>query len=89
MGGAAEIVNPVVTVLGYEYPDLHIKAENELSKEILLDEELFDSTVYEGVTIGCENIASSLKAEMTKSLEELERAGISEDEVFNVLKEFL
>jgi hypothetical protein len=89
MGGAAEIVNPVVTVLGYEYPDLHIKAENELSKEILLDEELFDSTVYEGVTIGCENIASSLKAEMTKSLEELERAGISEDEAFNVLKEFL
>lgn len=86
MGGLAEIVNPVVSVLQREYPDLRIKAENEMAEGVLMDEELFDSTVYEGVTINKDNIIPALTPEIKA---DLEKHDISEEEAFAVLREFL
>lgn len=84
--GLAEIVNPVISVLSHEYPHLHIKSENELHKDIALDEELFDSSIYEGVTLFKDNIEESLLPEIK---EKLVKINVTEEEAFAVLKEFL
>jgi hypothetical protein len=85
--GRAEVVNPVISVLKNEYPYLHIKSENESTdKEVLLDEEMFDSTVYAGVTITKDNIEEALQPEIE---DKLLKHNISLEEAAAVLKEFL
>lgn len=85
--GLAEVVNPVISVLKNEYPHLHFKSENESAdKEVLLDEEMFDNTVYSGVSIVKDNIQESLLPEIQ---DKLAKYSISEEEAFEVLKEFL
>lgn len=84
-GGIADIVNPVVAVLIHEYPHIHIKAENEVHKDVLLDEELFDGSVYEGVSITPGNLEEALFPEIKDALT---KEQISEDEVRELLKEF-
>lgn len=86
MGGLADVVNPVVTVLSREYPHLHIKSENEMAQEVLLDDELFDSTVYEGVTLTPGNLADTAMPEVK---DRFDKHNIPEDEALAVLKEFM
>lgn len=83
--GVADVVNPVISVLKNEYPHLHFKSENQLAGGVEVDEELFDSTVYEGVSLIKDNIGQSLMPEIEAKLEKL---GISREEALAVLKEF-
>jgi len=85
-GGKADIVNPVISVLSHDYPHIRFKADNALNKEIEVDDELFDSKVYEGITISRQNIEGSLLSEID---DKLKKHNISEAEALEVLREFL
>jgi hypothetical protein len=85
-GGASEVVDPVIKILSADYPNFGFKADNEVGKDILMDEELFDSEKYEGVSLTKDNLPDSLRPEIKDQLAEL---GISWDEAARVLEEFL
>jgi len=84
-GGSSEVVNPVMAVLAKDYPYLGFKSDNEVDKGILVDDTMFDSNVYVGVSLTKENLNDSLLPEIS---DELEAAGISVDEAWAVLEEF-
>lgn len=86
MGGSGAVVNPVLDVLVREYPMIGFKAENENSKDMLLEDEIVDYNAYEGVTLNKANLPSSLLPEIDDQLKKL---GIPQDEAMEVLKEFL
>lgn len=85
-GGSSEVVDPVVKILSADYPNIGFKADNETTKDILMDEELFDSETYEGVSLTKDNLQDSLFPDIKDRLFEL---NISADEAASVLKEFL
>lgn len=84
--GSADVVNPIVGVLSREYPHLGIKADNTVSKGVLVDEALFDSSLYEGISLTRDNLKTSLLPEVE---EEFKALGISNKEAFALLEEFL
>lgn len=86
MGGAADVVNPVVSVLSHEYHYLNIKAENEVHKDVELDDKLFDKTIYEGITLTPLNTKEQLYSEVKNILVE---SDISQEEFYAVLGEFI
>lgn len=86
MGGTADIVNPVISVLSHDYPHLNLKAENKVNDAVVLDAKLFDNKIYEGVTLTKENIKVELQPEVK---EKLELENITQAEFDAVLEEFL
>lgn len=84
-GGEATIVNPVVSILNNDYPNYHIKADNELHKDVEVSEDLFDNDVYQGVTINKDNITPTLEPEVK---EEVEKHGFTMAEFNALLEEF-
>lgn len=84
-GGEATIVNPVVNILSQDYPNFHIKADNELHKDVEVNEELFDNKVYEGISLTKENLNPALAPKVE---EELAKNGFTLDEFNTLLEEF-
>jgi hypothetical protein len=84
-GGRAEVVNPIIGVMGKDYPMIGFKAENEVEKGVSVDETLFDPTAYQGVSLTKDNLNGSLLPEVEARFAEL---GIDLEEAFEVLEEF-
>lgn len=85
-GGKGHVVNPVMGVLAREYPLFGFKADNELSNDVVVDDNTFDSTLYQGVSLTPENLKASLFPEVESIFAEL---GIDKAEAFDVLEDFL
>lgn len=88
MGGAAAIVNPVISMMGKEYPYFTIKAQNEKKEDELLDDALFTTTVYNGVSLTKSSLPNSL-LESDQVKEQLAKSGINSEMAKTVLEEFL
>lgn len=85
-GGLGHVINPIVNTLTSEYPLLGFSAENINKEDQLVDEDMYDNKVYEGVSINKENIHKTLFPEVEDVFVAL---NVSEKEVKSVLKEFL
>lgn len=84
-GGISDIVNPVINVLTTEYPNIGFTADNEKSDDILLDEKMFVSDQYVGVTLTKDNLFSALYTEIK---DDCEVKGYDESSMEELLKEF-
>lgn len=87
MGGSAMVVNPVINMLGKEYPYYTIKAKNEKNEDELIDETLFDTKVYKGTSLTKESLPRSLFADQSFK-DNLAKHNISKAEAAAVLEEF-
>lgn len=85
-GGSGPIVNPIINMIGKEYPQYGFKADNEASSDAKITDELFVTGVYEGSTLTKDNLTGSLLPEMK---ERIKLSGLEESYVLEVLGEFL
>ena len=88
MGGSAMIANPVISMISKEYPYFHFKAENEKKDDELLDDALFTTTVYNGVSFTKSSLPDSL-LDSSFVKENLGKHEISQEMARTVLEEFL
>lgn len=85
LGGLGDVVNPVLSIFEREYPHLGFSAKNAKSEELLVAEDLFNDTTYEGTTLTKDNLDQSLWPEVEVDFEKL---GISKEEALQVLETF-
>ena len=88
MGGSALVVNPVINMLSKEYPQFTIKAQNEKKEDEILDEALFSTTVYNGVSLTRSSLPDSL-LNSADVVDNLLKHGITIEVAGSILEEFL
>lgn len=86
MGGAADIVKPVIRIFEKEFPYFGFKAENAKAKEQHVQDDLFNNQTYDYPQLTKKNLASALLPECQGVFE---KEGISDEEALKVLEEFL
>ena len=86
VGGPIAIVDPVLRVLQSEYPQFGFKEDSKLSKDILIDEALYEASQVMDVTLTAENLYDSLLDEVESEFGHL---GIEMDYAKGILEEFL
>lgn len=85
-GGSPNIVTPLLLEFGKQYPLLNFTADNDVSDSLIVDETLYDTDTYKGVTLTKENLFDSLFVEIETTLLE---SNISKEEASSILNEFL
>lgn len=85
-GGDGKVTGPILEMFKRDYPLYGWKAENADSKDQLIEEQTFDSSVYLGVSLLKDNIEPSLYKDLEPKLLSL---GISREEGIKVLGDFL
>lgn len=88
MGGNGMVVNPVLGMLSKEYPDYGIKAENEKNADEIVEEALFSTDVYNGISLTKSSLPDNILA-VDSVLSGLNKHGVPNDEARKVLAEFL
>lgn len=84
-GGHKSIVSPIISSLKKEYPDYGFADDSE-DDEVLIEDELYQTKEYEGVSIDAGNIFPHLKPIV---MPKFAGTDITESQVEEVLKEFL
>ncbi len=84
-GGSADIVTPIIRIFEKEYTQYGFKAKNIKSADELVEEEVYSTGTYTGVSIVKENISTLLAKEAEADFAEL---GISMEEALSVLEGF-
>ena len=62
-GGAADIVTPIIKIIEKEYTQYGFKAKNAKASEELVEEEIYSTNTYHGVSITKDNISGILAKE--------------------------
>jgi hypothetical protein len=92
VGGSANVVNPMLKMIANDYPFFGFKAENEASKDEIVDEALFDTQRYQGVSLTKENLAASVipvvKETLVKKGMRPEEIEMMVADMTKILKEF-
>jgi hypothetical protein len=86
VGGPIAIVDPVLRVLETEYPQFGFKEDSTLSKDVLIDETLYDASQFEEPALTADNLFDSLRDEVDDTFD---RLGIDMVYARGVLEEFL
>lgn len=84
-GGHHSVVKPIISSLAEEYPQFGFKDDSE-NDEVQVEDDLFDTKEYEGIALTKDNLFGYVKDSV---MAKFEGTDITEDEVHNVLKEFL
>lgn len=84
-GGHKSIISPIISALEIEFDTYGFKDDSE-SDDAIIDQELYSTTEYEGVSLDKGNLADYALPDVMTTLSNTD---ISEDEVRSVLKEFL
>lgn len=85
VGGTSDIINPVINILKDEYPQIGFKADNEKSQDIEIDETLFDTNTYQGVSLTKDNLFPALYMEIEQ---ECVNNGFTREEMQELFEEF-
>jgi hypothetical protein len=88
MGGSAMVVNPVISMLSKEYPQFTLKAQNEKNEDEILEEALFSTATYNGVSLTKASLPDSV-FEAPSVKEELAKHNIDPAAARAILEEFL
>lgn len=85
-GGAPGLINPLLLEFAKQFPSIHFEADNETEEGLLVDDTLYETDTYKGVTLTKENLFAAEYPEIEKEAEERK---FTRQELETLLTEFL